>query len=343
MSERTIDLRSDTVTRPSAEMRKAMAEAEVGDDVYGEDPTVRKLEARCAELLGLEAGLFVPSGTQGNQLAIGLHTRPGDQVIADAGSHCLCFEGGALAALWGAQPLGLQTEAGLLSPEQLEAALVPENDHFPRPRLLALENTHNRGGGTVWPLDRFTAVVKRARAAGLKVHLDGARLFNAQAAAGTPAHAWASQVDTATVCLSKGLGAPVGSVLCGSADAIREARRLRKRLGGGMRQAGILAAAGLWALAHNLERLAEDHANARALAEGLAEIPGVTLDLSRVQTNLVFAQLPRPAAEVIPRAKAAGLLFNAEGRGAGGVRFVTHLEVSASDIRDALARLRPLL
>lgn len=339
-----IDLRSDTVTRPSDGMRRAMANAEVGDDVYGEDPTVRRLEERTAELLGQPAGLFVASGTQANQIAIGVSCRMGDEVITESGSHCVNFEGGAMAALWGVQPRMLEGDRGLLSAEQVKAAIRPAgNDHFPRSRLLALENTHNRGGGTVWPIDRFRSVVEVARAKGVLVHLDGARLMNAQAASGVAARDYARLCDTATICYSKGLGAPVGSVLCGSVESMREARRLRKRLGGGMRQAGILAAACLYALEHNVERLAEDHRNARSLAEGLGAIRGVTVDAKSVESNLVFADFPLEAAEVVSKLKSVGVLANAEGAKPKTLRFVTHLDVSASDIPEAVERVRRAL
>jgi threonine aldolase len=342
-STRIVDLRSDTVTRPTAAMRRAMAEAEVGDDVYGEDPTVRRLEERTAELLGQPAGLFVASGTQGNQIAVGVHCRQGDELIAEAGSHCLHYEGGAVSALWGVQPTGLPGEAGLLTPEQVAQAVRAPGDHAPRSRLLWLENTHNRGGGTVWPIDRFRAVVAQGRAAGLAVHLDGARLFNAQAATGTPVGDYGREVDTVTVCFSKGLGAPVGSVLCGNLERIAAARRLRKRLGGGMRQAGILAAGALHALDHHVARLADDHANARRLAEGLLALPGVRVDLARVQTNLIFADLPVPASEAVPRLRDAGVLLNAEGQGPNRVRLVTHLDVSREDVELALRRFQNVL
>ncbi|MGA9520253.1 MAG: GntG family PLP-dependent aldolase, partial [Myxococcaceae bacterium] len=211
---RTIDLRSDTVTRPGSEMRRAMADAEVGDDVYGEDPTVQRLEAQIAERLGHEAALFVPSGTMANQLALGVQVRPGDEVIADVGSHCINFEGGALSALWGAQPKTIDGRRGTFDAEQLAAAIRPVAEHFPRSRLVCLENTHNRGGGTVWPLQTYEALVAEARRRELRVHLDGARLFNAEVASGVPARAFASLADSVAVCFSKGLGAPVGSALC---------------------------------------------------------------------------------------------------------------------------------
>ncbi|GMU00863.1 GntG family PLP-dependent aldolase [Corallococcus caeni] len=336
-----IDFRSDTVTKPTPAMRRLIADAEVGDDVYGEDPTVRRLEERVAERLGLEAAVFVPSGTQANQIAIGAHCRSGDEVLTEEGSHILHYEGGAVPALWGVQPAPLPGERGLLKPETVAAAVREDNVHNPRTRLLSLENTHNRGGGTVWPVDRFRAVVEAGRKAGLAVHLDGARLFNAQVAAGKPASAWASLTDSTSVCFSKGLGAPVGSALAAKADVIREARRLRKRLGGGMRQAGILAAAALYALEHHVERLAEDHANARRLAEGLAQLPGVKVDLARVETNMVFADLVRPAAEASALLLKQGVLANPTGP--HSIRLVCHLDVSKADIDDALARIRQAL
>jgi threonine aldolase len=336
-----IDFRSDTVTKPTPAMRRAMAEAEVGDDVYGEDPTVNRLEERVAGLLGLEAALFVPTGTQANQIAMGLHCRQGDEVITEAGSHILQYEGGAVAALWGIQPQPLMGDRGLLMPEQVAEAARGENIHAPRSRLLSLENTHNRGGGTVWPLERFRAVVEAGRKAGLAVHLDGARLFNAQVATGTPAASWAKLTDTTSVSFSKGLGAPVGSALAGSAVLIREARRLRKRLGGGMRQAGILAAAALHALDHHMDRLAEDHANTRRLAAGLAEMTGVKVNSSQVETNILLVEFTRPAGEMVSRLASLGVLLNATG--AHSARLVCHLDVSAADIDEGLSRIRRAL
>ena len=340
---RPIDFRSDTVTRPTAAMRRAMAEAEVGDDVYGEDPTVRRLEEMVAARLGHEAALFVPSGTQANQIAIGLHCRAGEEVLTEADSHIIHYEGAAVPALWGVQPQGLAGERGLLSAEQVRAAVRPENIHYPRTRLLSLENTHNRGGGRVWPLERFRQVVEVARAARLAVHLDGARLFNAEVAAGRPAAEWARLTDSTSVCFSKGLGAPVGSALVGPRAFIEEGRRLRKRLGGGMRQAGILAAGALYALEPHVERLAEDHANARRLAVGLAEVPGVTVDGSAVETNMVVADFPMPADEAVARLGRAGVHTNTAGVRPGAVRLVCHLDVSAQDIDEAVARVRSLL
>jgi len=341
MATPPIDLRSDTVTRPTPAMRRAMAEAEVGDDVYGEDPTVRALEARVAERLGLEAALFVPSGTQGNQIAIGVHTRPGEEVILEEGSHPFHYENGAMGALWGVQPRTVVGQRGLLTPAQILAAFRGQDDHLPRSRLVILENTHNRGGGTVWKPEAFAAAVAAARSAGLSVHLDGARLFNAEVAAGVPVSTWARLTDSTTVCFSKGLGAPVGSVLAGSKPFVAEARRLRKRLGGGMRQAGILAAACLHALDHHVSRLAEDHENARILARRLGEVPGVVVELDRLATNMVYAEVPVDAPPLVARLRAAGLLVNPVGPHA--LRLVCHLDVDRVGCERAADILRASL
>ena len=337
-----IDLRSDTVTQPTPAMRRAMAEAEVGDDIYGEDPTARRLEERIAERLGLEAALYVPSGTQANQIAMGLHCRPGDEVLAEAGSHIIHYESGALSGLWGVQPSPLEGERGLVRPEQVTEA-VRTDFVAPRSRLLSLENTHNRGGGTVWPLERFRAVVAAGRAAGLAVHLDGARLFNAAVATGTPPSAWASLTDTTAVCFSKGLGAPVGSAIVGSRELITEARRLRKRLGGATRQVGIIAAGALHALEHHVERLAEDHVHARRLAAGLAELSGMTVNPAQVETNMVVAHFPLPAREMLAKLAAHGVLAGSSAAGPRALRLVTHLDVSSADIDEALVRIRRAL
>jgi threonine aldolase len=337
-----IDFRSDTVTKPTPAMRRAMAEAEVGDDIYGEDPTARRLEERVAEVLGKEAALFVPTGTQANQIAIGLHCRPGDEVLAEAYSHIFHYESGGVSGLWGVQPGPLPGERGLITPEQVTTA-VRTDFISPRSRLLSLENTHNRGGGKVWPLERFRAVVEAGRAAGLAVHLDGARLFNAAVASGTPASAWASLTDTVAVCFSKGLGAPVGSAIAGSKAHIEEARRLRKRLGGATRQVGIIAAGALYALENNVARLAEDHAHARRLAAGLAELAGVSVEPSQVETNMLVADFPLPVKEMLAKLAAHGVLGGASGAGPRSVRLVTHLDVSSADIDEALARIRRAL
>jgi threonine aldolase len=334
-----VDLRSDTVTRPTPAMREAMARAEVGDDVYGEDPTVNRLQARVAELLGKEAGLFVPSGTMANQVSLGVLTRPGDEIVCDAGAHCISFEAGALSALWGVQARTIVASRGLLQPRDVEAAIRPlGNDHYPRTRVVEIENTHNRGGGAVYPLEQVRALGALARARGLDLHMDGARLWNACAASGVAPADYAAQATTVSVCLSKGLGAPAGSVVCGSRDLVAEARRFRKRLGGGMRQAGILAAAGLHALDHHLARLPEDHENARRLAEGLAALPGASLPFP-VETNLVFVAFEgRRASDLARRLAEVGVLANPEGSREDMLRFVTHLDVSRADVEEAIAR-----
>ena len=280
-----VDLRSDTVTRPTAAMRDAMARAEVGDDVYQEDPTIKALEMRIAGLLGKEAALFVPSGTMGNQLAIKVHTRPGDEVIVGALSHPVLYECGAAAALSGVSLA--ETRGAFFSAEDVRARVQPNAYYMPRTRLVAFENTHNRGGGRVWPLGLLDEAVREARSHNLATHLDGARLWNAVAATGTTAERFAQGMDSVTVCLSKGLGAPVGSVLAGTKSLIQAARRLRKMWGGGMRQAGILAAAGLYALDHELPRLHEDHARARTFAKAVAGMPGYEIDVETVETNIV--------------------------------------------------------
>jgi threonine aldolase len=336
---RLIDLRSDTVTRPTPAMREAMARAEVGDDAYGEDPTVNRLQERVAALLAKEAALFVPSGTMGNQISLGVLAGPGDEILCDAAAHCVSFEGGALAALWGVQARPLPSARGILDPADVEAALRPARDLYPRTRAVALENTHNRGGGAVYPLERVRAIAAVARRHRLELFVDGARLWNACAATGAPPSAYAAEATLVSVCMSKGLGAPAGSVVCGSRDHIREARRLRIRLGGQLRQAGVLAAAGLHALDHHLERLAEDHANARRLGDALAAIPGVTL-VFPVETNLVFAAFAgRKAAELAPRLAAQGVLANPEGSRPEVLRFVTHLDVSREDVDEAARRI----
>jgi threonine aldolase len=327
-----IDLRSDTVTKPSAGMREAMARAEVGDDVYGEDPSLAALQERVAALLGKEAALFVPSGTMSNQLALGALTRPGDEVICDANAHVAGFEAGALAALWGVQPRTLPAERGLLDPAAVDAAIRAPAEHYPSPAVLEVENTHNRGGGAVYPLPLLRALAEVALRHGLAVHMDGARLWNACAASGLAPADYASHATTVSVCLSKGLGAPVGSVLAGPRDVIADARRLRRRLGGGMRQAGILAAAGLYALDHHVARLAEDHEHARLLAARLAELPGASV-LYPVETNLVFVAFAGWSASDLSRRLAAeGVLANPEGSRPDTLRFVTHLDVA----RDAI-------
>jgi threonine aldolase len=328
-----IDLRSDTVTQPTAAMRAAMAEAPVGDDVYGEDPTLNLLQERAARLLGKEAALFVASGTMGNQVALAAQTRPGDVVITGGGSHIILWEAGAPSALWGVQVEPLPGD-GLFDGAALRRAIPPDDVHNAPARLVCVENTHNRAGGRVFPLDQVKDVAAVARDAGLALHLDGARIFNASVATGTSVADLAAPFDTVTFCLSKGLGAPVGSVVCGELRHVRRMHRARKMLGGGMRQAGMLAAAGLHALEHHVERLADDHDNARRLASGL-EARGFRVD-PPPETNLVMFDVI-DAAAFERAALQRGLLVSSleEGR----IRAVTHLDVSRDDIDDALARI----
>ena len=340
-----IDLRSDTVTLPTPRMREAMAAAEVGDDVFGEDPTVNRLEAMAAERMGKEAGLFVPSGTMGNLVALLTHCNRGDEVILGDQSHTFLYEAGGSAALGGIHPFPLPNNPdGTIDPEKIEAAIRPENVHFPRTRLICLENTHNRCGGAVLRPAYMARVGEIARRHGLAVHLDGARIFNAAVALGVEPAVLTRDVDSVTFCVSKGLSAPVGSVLCGSAAFIAEARRARKIVGGGMRQAGVIAAAGIVALEEMVERLAEDHANARRLAEGLAEMPGIVIDPERVETNIVIFELHREdltPEELAARLREQGvLLLPIGGR---RLRAVTHYGIERRDIETALAAFRRIL
>jgi threonine aldolase len=327
MSVSIVDLRSDTVTKPSPAMRDAMARAEVGDDVYGEDPTVNHLQERVAELLGVEGALYVPSGSMANQIALKIHTNPGDDVIIGEGSHNWLYESGAAGAISGVQST-VAGRGGLYTLAEAKAAYKVDNHHFSPTRLLCIENTHNRGGGRIWADAEVKALLGFAREKGLATHLDGARLWNAAAATGATVKDLAAGFDTVSVCLSKGLGAPVGSLICGSRALVWRAHRIRKMLGGGMRQAGILAAAGLYALEHNRTRLVEDHANARRLGERMAESGKFTIDLEGVQTNIVIADLPEtgPTADaLVARAKSSGVLLNTIGP--RRIRLVTHLDV----------------
>jgi len=330
-----IDLRSDTVTEPTPEMRRAMAEAPVGDDVLGDDPTVERLERRTAEILGTEAALYTPSGTMANQLGVRCHTQSGDAVLLADNAHVYWYEAGAPAVISGIMTCQLPSERGIFTAETLTAALRPTNVHFAPATLVCLENTNNRGGGSVWPIKTMRAVADAAHDAGLRVHLDGARLWNAAVASGTDAAAFVGCCDTVSVCFSKGLGAPVGSALAGSAETIRRARRFRKMLGGGMRQAGIIAAGALHALEYHRDRLVEDHANARALAEGLAERSAVTIDPGGVETNIVYFDVAGSASELVAKLSAAGVSMLATGEHT--IRAVTHLPISREDIDTAVA------
>ncbi len=326
-----IDLRSDTVTHPTEAMRDAMARAEVGDDVYREDPTINALEALAAERTGKAASIFVPSGTMANLLAVMAHTQKGDEVIADSEAHILHYEGGALATIAGTMPRALPTDSGCISGAQLEAALRPPNVHYPPTRLVCLENTHNRHGGVVISPAQTHDLAATAHAHGILVHLDGARLFNAAVALGVPAATLAAPADSVAFCISKALSAPVGSLLCGGSDFIDRARRFRKMLGGGMRQAGVLAAAGIVALEQMVERLADDHRIARTLAEALAGIPGLMIDLSRVQTNIIRVDLVgRDAGGVTERLLTRGVLAGASGP--RRIRLVTNRHITPDDV-----------
>jgi threonine aldolase len=325
-----IDLRSDTVTRPTEAMRRAMFEAPVGDDVFGEDPTVNRLEEYVADLLGKEAALYAPSGTMTNQVGVQVNTNRAEEVLLHEGSHIFVYEAGAPAMLSGVQLRTLPGENGVIDPETVRAAVRPEDVHFPRSRLLCLENTHNTSGGKVFPLEDFAAVAATAKELGLKVHLDGARLFNAQAATGVAAREWCAHADTVSVCSSKGLGAPVGSLLAGNEETIGVARRSRKALGGGMRQAGIIAAASLYAFENHVDRLAEDHAHARKLARGLRE---AGYEAREPETNLVLVAVDDPSEFLLTLAREGVLATPGK---PGFVRFCTHLDVGEREIEFAI-------
>jgi threonine aldolase len=333
-----VDLRSDTVTRPSPEMRRAIAEAVVGDDVFGDDPTVIELEAVAAELTGREAGLFVPSGSMGNEVAILAHTQRGDEAIVEFDSHIYNYETGGPAVLSGVQLAPIKTERGVFSVPQIDEAIRPDDVHEPITRLVCLENTHNRKGGVVVPLERMQEIRRFALERGLRVHLDGARIFNAAAATGIDAKEYCTVCDSVMFCLSKGLGAPIGSMLVGDAEFISLARRYRKLLGGGMRQVGIIAAAGVYALRHNIGRLAEDHRRARTLAESLSEIDGILVDLETVQTNIVVIDVSDSGFtvdECTLLLEQHGVLVVPFGRTT--VRAVTHLDIDDDDVEKSIS------
>lgn len=333
-----IDLRSDTVTRPTDAMRQAMAQAEVGDDVYDEDPSVNRLQARAAELMGKQAGLFVPSGTMGNSIALKVHTHPGDEVLMDAEAHSMLYEAGLPATVAHVLTRQFHSRQGVPEPAEIAHWIHDESLHSPRTTLLVLENTHNRAGGAIIPLAMHRELWQMAQERGVRLHLDGARIFHAAIASGVPAADYAACADSVTFCLSKGLGCPVGSVLCGSEEFIHRARRVRKMLGGGMRQAGILAAAGLYALQHHVARLADDHANAARLAQGLADVSGIVPDTLEPPTNMVYITTSQPAEIVVARLKERGVLCNATA--AHRIRFVTHLDISTADVDRACTVLR---
>lgn len=333
-----VDLRSDTVTRPTPAMRTAMAEAEVGDDVFGEDPTVNRLEGMAAELLGKEAALFVSSGTQGNLLALLSHCGRGDEYIAGSQAHCYRWEGGGAAALGGIHPQPVEfAPDGTLDLAAVEAVIKPADDHYARTRLICIENTQ---AGQALPLDYLRELRALADRRNLSIHLDGARLFNASVRQCIPVSDIARHVDSVNICLSKGLGAPVGSLLCGPRDFIREARHWRKVAGGGMRQAGIIAAAGIYALENHIRRLSDDHDHAIMLAEGLSGIDGLEIDLPRVQTNMVFVGLAKGSPTALENhLKKRGVLV----RGGLSMRLVTHLDIGRAEVVQAVAGFRAFL
>jgi threonine aldolase len=338
-----IDLYSDTVTRPTAEMRRFMCEAEVGDEQKHEDPTVNLLQEMVADLLGKDAAVFLPSGTMCNEIALRVHCRPGEEMLAHHTAHLIHFESGGPGALAGVNVRPLDGPRGQYDIDTLAEGIRPDFRHYPRSRLVWVEQTSNLGGGSIWPLARVRAVTDLARQHRLATHLDGARLMNAVVATGVAAREWAAMFDSAWIDFTKGLGAPVGAALAGSREFIAEAWRLKQQMGGAMRQAGIIAAGGVYALRHHVKRLAEDHANARRLAEGLAQLPGVALDPTSVETNLVFFELTGPvgAGTFVDRLLARGVRMGA--MGPHTIRAVTHLDVSATQIEQALDAARGVL
>ncbi len=343
MSDRTVDLRSDTVTLPTPEMRRAMADAELGDDVFGEDPTVNRLEELAAERMGKEAAVLVTSGTQGNLVGVLSHTQRGDEVIVGDQAHIFHYEVAGCAVVGALQLRTVRNVDGMLDPAEVEAAIRPPNVHHPRTSLVCLENTHNRNGGAVLDASQIHAVAAVAHRAGVSVHLDGARIFNAAVALGVDVRTLTAEVDSVTFCLSKGLAAPVGSVLCGRKEYIETARKYRKMLGGGMRQAGVVAAAGIVALNTMVDRLAEDHENARALAEGLADLPGIVLDPKKVRTNIVIFDVTAPigAEGLVNGMRERGVLCMVAGP--RRIRMVTHYGIVRADVERAIAAARDVL
>jgi len=341
MPEIQIDLRSDTVTKPSPEMREAMFRAEVGDDVYGEDPTINRLEQRIAEITGKAAALYVPSGTMSNQVAVKTLTQPGQEIICEENCHIYNYEAAGTAFNSLVQVRPLRGQYGVLDAAEVEAAIRPADIHAPQTALITVENTHNRSGGTVYPIEAIRELYEVARRHQIAMHLDGARLFNAVVQSGISAKEYCEYFDSVSICFSKGLGAPVGSALLGTFEFIQRARKYRKLFGGGMRQAGILAAACLYALNHNIDRLAEDHRNARRLAEGIHDLPGIEIDDRQVQTNMVMIRV------VHPRFEAASLCDALREKGIGAsavdrqrIRAVTHLDVSAAQIDEVISILK---
>ncbi len=335
-----IDLRSDTVTKPTPQMRKAMAEAEVGDDVYGEDPTVNKLQERAADMMGMEKALFVPSGSMGNQIAINVHTKPSQEVILEADSHIFNYEMATMAAFSGVMPRPIPTPRGVLPVDKVKEAIRPPTYYLSQTGLICAENTHNRKAGAIYPQGKLKELVEFAHSKGIPVHLDGARIFNASIASGVPVKKLVRGLDSVMFCLSKGLGCPVGSMLAGSTYFIEEARKVRKRLGGGMRQIGILAAAGLYALDNHIDRLKEDHHNAKLLVKGLEDLGPV--EFEPVATNIIIFSLKNLSAEEFAQAmkEKKVLVHNIS---PSRIRLVTHLDVSREVILEAAQKMREVL
>jgi threonine aldolase len=344
MPDSLIDLRSDTVTRPTRGMWEAIRSAPVGDDVFGEDPSVNRLQETVARLLGKEAALFVPSGTMSNQICVKTHTQPGDELLCEASCHIYNFEAGGPAVLSGVTCRTIEGDYGILDLGQLEDKIRGSNDHLVRTRLVALENTHNRKGGRVYPLEKIQAISDWAHEHGLMTHLDGARLWNAIVATGIPAVEWAKHFDSVSVCFSKGLGAPIGSALAGSREFMAKARRVRKLFGGGMRQAGLAAAAALYAVENHIARMAEDHKNARVIADGIADTPCLRLDPPEIETNLVWFEVDPEfgtAKEVAQTLRQRGVLVHLGG--AHVLRACAHLDVSAAQAEQAAQTFRTAL
>jgi threonine aldolase len=338
-----IDLRSDTVTQPTPGMREAMVSAEVGDDVFGEDPTVIELQERMASIMGKEAGLMVPSGTMANAIAIRTHTQPGDEIITEEHSHIYVYEAGGFAALSGCSVALVPSERGIMTAGAVMAKIRKPSEcssHYPNGSLVCIENTSNRGGGTFYPQSVIDEIAQVARQSDCALHVDGARIFNAAVASGEDPARIVRDCDTVSICISKGLGAPVGGVLVGSREVIEQAHRWRKMFGGGMRQAGVLAAAGLYALDHNTERLSEDHARAHALGSELQEIAGLEVDLDSVQSNMIYLRTESPASEIVEKVAARGIDFLALGPNL--LRLVTHLHITDEDIERTVLSFKSL-
>lgn len=341
---RTVDLRSDTLTRPTPAMREAMMAAEVGDDVFGEDPTINQLQEKVAEMTGKEAALFVTSGTQGNQVSLNAQTRPGQEVICDKNCHIFNYECGGAAMLAGVQLNGLDGKNGLLTKAMIEAAIRPADDHYPQTGLICLENTHNRGGGNIYPLDEMRRIYEFAQSRQLPVHLDGARLWNASVATGISLKEYCKYADSVSLCFSKGLGAPVGSIVAGDKAFIQRAHLYRKAYGGGIRQGGILAAAALHAIEHQLPKLAEDHRRAKAFAEALHQLPGIHVPAESVETNIVIFEVdPKKidAADLVRQLQVNGVLMFQFGP--TRIRAVMHLHITDEDVAFALSVFRKIL